>query len=260
MGVRTNSLGGIYLHKLFMFPTDNNMSSSPFHCAEYAIRRIKQKSALLHILLTLDVLFIDILTQISAKQIGAIDITLRKLLESQIPFGGVLILGNMDHTQIQPIIMLPFLTSTLVLTCFQAVQLQHLVRGYGDIDFQRLQLITRMNPSVLSNDLDLKYEFVDFSQRILTFVPNGDGTQIEPNMIRAFSRICPAQEALNEYIEFIKRHLQNTNTIYRVSKVSNLQQRWNTNSDYSAASQHSIKALNKELKEPSELIFCWLCV
>ena len=255
MGVRANSLGGKHLHKLFMLPSDNSMSSSPFRCAEYALRRIKQKTAHLHILLTLDALFIDELSQISAEQLGAIDIILRNLCESQIPFGGVLILGTMDNTQIQPINMLPFLTSTLVLTCFQAVQLQHSVRAHGDIDFQRLQVITRMNPSILNNDLDLKDEFFDLAQRILTFVPNWDDNQIEPNMMRAFSRIRPAQETLNEYRESIKRQLQNTNTPYRVSKASDLQRTRSTNSDYSAASQQSIKALNKELKEPSELVF-----
>jgi hypothetical protein len=43
----------------------------------------------------------------------------------------------MDHTQIQPINQLPFLTSSMVLTCFQAIQLQHSVRAHGDIEFQR---------------------------------------------------------------------------------------------------------------------------
>ena len=74
-------------------------------------------------------------------------------------------------------------------------------------------------------------------------------------MMRAFSRIRPAQEALNEYRESIKRQLQNTNTPYRVAKASDMQRTRSTNSDYSAASQQSIKALNKELKEPSELVF-----
>ena len=38
---------------------------------------------------------------------------MRKLRASPISFGGVLVLGTMDHTQIQPINQLPFLTSSV---------------------------------------------------------------------------------------------------------------------------------------------------
>ena len=54
---------------------------------------------------------------------------MRKEIELRITFGGVLILGTMDHTQIQPINQLPFLTSTLVLARFYAIELQHSVRA-----------------------------------------------------------------------------------------------------------------------------------
>ena len=53
--------------------------------------------------MNLDPLFIDELAQTSAEQIRAIDVILRHLRKSQIPFGGMLILGTMDHMQIQPI-------------------------------------------------------------------------------------------------------------------------------------------------------------
>ena len=81
---------------------------------------------------------------------SAIDIILRKERDSQIPFGGVLILGTIDHTQIQLINQLPFLTSSLVLTCFYIIELQHSVRVYQDISFQCLQHIIRMDPFELS--------------------------------------------------------------------------------------------------------------
>ena len=47
--------------------------------------------------MTLDVLFIDELGQKSAQQISTIDIILRKIWNSQLPFGGVLIFGSMDN-------------------------------------------------------------------------------------------------------------------------------------------------------------------
>ena len=88
---------------------------------------------------------------------------MRKL---QISFGGVLIFGTMDHTQIQPINQLPFLTSSLTLTIFQAVQLQHYVRSHGDIEFQRLHAIARINPFDLVNDLETKNDFFELSSQI----------------------------------------------------------------------------------------------
>ena len=64
MGVRSNTLGGIHMHKLFPFPTDNNKCTSPFRCAEYDLQKIKRNTRLKHAHLTLDVLFFDDLAQI----------------------------------------------------------------------------------------------------------------------------------------------------------------------------------------------------
>ena len=74
--------------------------------------------------MTLDVLFIDELGQKLAQQISTIHIFLRKIQNSQLPFGGVLFFGSMDNEQIQPINQLPFLNSTLVMTCFEAFGLR----------------------------------------------------------------------------------------------------------------------------------------
>ena len=100
MGVRANTLGGIHLHKIFFLPTDNKISS-PFVYAEKAIEDIKRNIEIYHALRTLDILFIDEFGQVSAEQLCTIDIILRKIRQSQTPFGGVLILYTMDHMQLQ---------------------------------------------------------------------------------------------------------------------------------------------------------------
>jgi hypothetical protein len=41
---------------------------------------------------------------------------------------------------------MPLLTSTLTLTCFQAVKLCHLVRAFHDPDYQELLIIMQTNP------------------------------------------------------------------------------------------------------------------
>ena len=102
-------------------------------------------------------------------------------------FGGLLIIGSMDNLQIKPINQLPFLTSILVITSFQAIKFQHSVRAYGDLDFQRLQELTRKFPYELQNSTGLKKVFFEFTSDILTFVPNWNDNKISPNMTRAFS-------------------------------------------------------------------------
>ena len=102
-----------------------------------------QNNEIHHSLQTLDILFIDELGQVSAEQFCTIDIIkIQKIRSSQTPFGGVLILGTTDHTQLQPINQLPILTSSMMMTCFQMIRLDHSVRAHGDNEFQRLQAIT----------------------------------------------------------------------------------------------------------------------
>ena len=96
--------------------------------------------------------------------------------------------------------------------------------------------------------------FFELASQILTFVPNWNDNRISPNMMRAFSRIRPAQEALNEYRDNIKQILNNESTTYRIAYSKDSQRTRSTNAEYSDASINIIKALNKALKEPSEIV------
>jgi hypothetical protein len=160
VGVWVNDLGGIRMHQLFQLPTGGYANASPFCMAEGVMQKLRNKTVLLHAILTLDILFLDKAGQTSNEQLATIDIILCKERRSQIPFGGVLIIGTMDPTQLQPIDQLPFLTSSLMMTCFSMIELQHSVRAHGDIEYQRLQAITRMNPFAIVNDNVIKQEFM----------------------------------------------------------------------------------------------------
>ena len=133
-------------------------------------------------------------------------------------------------------------------------ELKHSVRAHGDPDFQRLQAITRMNPFKLLGSNDIKAEFFQLAEK-LTYVDNWNDTRIGPNMMRAFSRVRPAQEALKEYQESIKKQLYTDEVPFRISKSRDSQRTRGTNGEYTFASEQSIKSLDKELKEPSEIVF-----
>ncbi len=75
-----------------------------------------------------------------------------KACNSPLPFGGLLILGSFDPRQIGVINAMPFLTPTLILTCFQAIKLSHLVRAHHDPDFQELLNLMQTNPIDLIDD------------------------------------------------------------------------------------------------------------
>jgi hypothetical protein len=63
-----------------------------------------------------------------------------------------LILRSLDPRQIGVIKAMPLLMSTLILTCFQAVKLCHLVRAFHDPDSQELLNIMHTNPLDLIDD------------------------------------------------------------------------------------------------------------
>ena len=80
----------------------------------------------------MDVLLLDECGQLSAQQFALIDIILRHVRDSALPFGGVLIFGTFDHHQLGAIEGLPFLLSSHILTDFTLVKLEHSVRAQGD--------------------------------------------------------------------------------------------------------------------------------
>ena len=256
MGVCANALGGVHLHELFKLPTSNNAARTPYIGAKMTLAKIQHNALLLYILRTLDVLFLDESGQVSAEFLAMIDIILRKCRNnSQIPFGGVHLNGTMDPSQLQPINMLPFLTSSLIITCFVMIELKFSVRAYGDVDFQRLQKITRFDPYELRESQELKDEFFEVAGRILTYVSTWDDKRINPNMMRSFSRKIPAQETLIAYRESIKRQLTSEGTIFCIASSRDTHKMRGSSVDYGPAGEQSIKALNRELKEPSELVF-----
>jgi hypothetical protein len=121
-----------------------------------ALSRIQRNPQSRHIILSLDALFIDEVGTLSNQQLIVLDIMFRKYRGSPLPFGGVLIIGSLDPRQIGVIKAMPLLTSTLILTCIQAVKLSHSVRAHNDPQYQELLNIMRINPLDLIDDEDKK--------------------------------------------------------------------------------------------------------
>ena len=125
----------------------------------------------LRVLQTLDVLFIDEVGQLSCELMSIIDIILRKIRKNNSLFGGVLVIGTMDHRQLSSIDGRPFLLWTYILTSFEFITLEKSVRASNDLDFARLQYIARLCPSKYTEDPSLINEFKDLLGRVCSFAP-----------------------------------------------------------------------------------------
>ena len=90
---------------------------------------------------------------------------------------------------------------------------------------------------------------------ILTYVPNWEDSRIRPNMMRIYSRTRPAEEALNEFRNNIKRKLCNDVMDYQLSLSTGLHRSCtNCSGEFHITTEQSIKALNKELKDQWKLV------
>ncbi len=151
LGIRASDLSGTHLHSLFCW-TPQKHKSTPYKTALSALNRIMRKHLLHHIILALNALFIDELGTLSNQQLAVLDIMFQKYHNSPLPFDGLLILGSLDPRQIGVIKAMPLLRFTIILTCFQAVKLCHLVRAFHNPEYQELLNIMWTNPIDLIHD------------------------------------------------------------------------------------------------------------
>ena len=90
-----------------------------------------------------DVLFFDEAGTLSAELLSVLDRVMRRIENSSVLMGGMLIISMMDPLQLPPFKGCPFLMSSHILHCFRTVHLEHSTRSCHDSPFQWLQQILR---------------------------------------------------------------------------------------------------------------------
>ena len=163
-------LGGKHIHILFGIPAARKLS--PHRMAEIAITKLLRDPKKINLLRALDCLFLDEIGQLSAELLAVLDIILRRVKDTNIFFGGVIIICTIDHTQLQPVEGRPFLTSSHVITCFKMAMLETSVRASNDPNFERIQTIARMHYRNYIDNPELLIEFKRLISHTCTFVPN----------------------------------------------------------------------------------------
>ena len=81
------------------------------------------------------------------------------------------------------------------------VNLSHSVRAYGDLKYQRLQHICRLNYRILAENPNLIEEFISLCSESLTFVKDWSGKKITPSTMRLYSKKIPTREATKDFAD-----------------------------------------------------------
>ena len=251
MARRSVFLGGKHVHILFKIPTENNLSTH--RRAEIAITRLLRDPKRLAIVLKLDFLFFDEVGQLSSEMLNVLDIIFRRIRETNILLGGVVIIGTIDHTQLQPVNGRPFLTSSHVITCFKMVMLQTSVRAVGDVSFQRIQEIARMHYSKYEEDPELITEFKTLLDETITFVPSWTSPEITPSTYRLYGKKFPAKEATRQFIIGVRQNIAPSDL--REKHADDVERSRYSHGEWLHASEQTQSVLNQRLKEPDTLLF-----
>ena len=159
---RALTLGGSHIHHLFAIDVFNKSSAgndnNSHRLAECALINLSKQPVKLFVLQTMDLLFVDEIGQVSAQLLSVLVMIMRKVKDNDIFMGGVLMICTMDHKQLEPVTGKPFLLSSHIVSCFSVIRLQHSVRASTDLNFQKLQVISRMSPNDITDDIVNEFE------------------------------------------------------------------------------------------------------
>jgi predicted GIY-YIG superfamily endonuclease len=245
-------IGGINWDKLLgLRGSENNVGIH--RRAELAIARLKRERIKEDVLLSLNILFADELGQLSAEELSLFEMILRNVRGSSSFMGGVLVIGTMDHLQIQPINGRPFLTANSIIPCFKMVALRNTVRATGDL-YVELQSLVRRDYRDFGDEPQLLTRIRRICSDIFTFVDNWNHEKITPHTFRVFSKKFPGKEALNEFQSRLFRKYNNNPGILRQRSAQDFQKS-RYGHDWMVASEETSNTLDKKCREPKLLLF-----
>lgn len=247
---RAVQLGGVHWHKLLCIPTEDKISIN--RRAETAIHKLARKPKKLELLQRINVFLSDEKSQHSSEITQCIDIICRRARNINLFFGGVLEIGTMDHSQLQPIIGRPFLTNPNVILCYKLLSLKRSVRAANDERFYRLQQITRLDYDEFERNSNLEEEFRQLA-RGFTFVDDWNDRRITPTTFRVYAKQVPAKEAAKNFLASVRSSIPSRERRYR--KSLDYEKRRQSRQDWVMASDSTSTMLESKIKEPQDLLF-----
>ena len=244
---RAQELSGSHLHEMFGFPARDVLT--PGQLAERGCSALYRNPSKLEFLRTLDVLALDEAGAIPCEILAAMCTVLRYIRNTNKPYGGMLILATMDYLQIDPVSGRHSLLSPTFTSCLFFKELLHSVRAAGDINWQRLQQITRYGESALENRY-VKARFVRLLTTTCTFIRSLDDPLVPRNILFVFGKKAP----IRKEEKCILTQLQaQRNANYIISHA--VDEERTIDGNFRPASDITSRALDKAVKEPRRLVF-----
>lgn len=246
-------LGGKHIHKLFKLRVRD--SGTPHRLAELAIISLQKKPELFQFIRRLDILFIDECGQVSAELLSTLDIIVRKVRDSSLFMGGIMVIGTIDQVQLRPINGLPFLLSPYILTTFSIVVLKQYVRCADCTVLQEMNELARTFPR--SED---EWRYVKRRIRLLikancTFVDAWDDPLITDSVLRIFPRREETYKAVESFLERKKKESSSAGSRFLSVEAEDMMIAMESHSDWKPATRQVSTYLNSKLKEPESIHF-----
>jgi GIY-YIG catalytic domain len=223
--------------------------------AELAVISIQKKPEAMAFLRSLDVLFMDEMGQLSVDIISVLDIVMRRIRNSSLFMGGVLIIGTLDKVQLRPIKELPFLLSPYILTTFCIGKLTQYVRCAECPILQEMNELARFYTSdeeLLKQKLD---RFVTLVSTHCTFVDTWDDEAITESVLRVFPKRQQAFKATEKFLANKQKQVRSKHQQYLKSIASDMMIAVESHGDWTPATRAIVGEINCHSFEPDEVHF-----
>ena len=250
---RSLQMGTQHWHLILCLLGNEDNVRNPYRRAELAVARIRRRPISEDFIKSLHVIFADELGQLSAEEITIYDYILRQVRSSNLFMGGILMIGTLDHLQIQPIKGRPFLLAHSVIPCIKMISLIHSVRASGD-EFVELQSIIRKDYNEFESNPNLEQRFRDICSDIFTFVDCWNDERITSQTYRLFSKKHPGREALDMFQSRLIQNYINSPLDLRKRVAIDLQKS-KISHDWRPADVETSRQLDKKCKENHTLLF-----
>ena len=185
--------------------------------------------------------------QQSAEYMAAYDIILIHVRKSNVYMGRVLLLGTLDHMQIQPANnQRPFLTENSIISCYKMIVLKRYVRSTGDAYFE-VKYLVRKDCLTFDKESNLIERFRHLCSNTFTFVSRCNNPRIPITSFRLYSKKLLTREAIRvQYVDSLN--------LLRTRKAIDTE-KYRYPCEWVRATLKTSLLLDHKFKESSQLLF-----
>ena len=242
-GEKAAQFGGMHLHRLIPIPVKTSLPV--MKQVESTVQRLYHDPLRLTFLKRLDVLVIEEVGMLNSEQWSVLDHTLRFVNNSNVPMGGILVLGNGDPKQLRPPSGPLLWISPILYTNFRLFYLAEYVRMIDPLGARLLTLLDRLEVS----DAEAE-EIVDILSNNSTFVEKWSDIRNDEAILRVVPTKQAEKKLVNEKYNLIRSTNNNHLTFNSTDEVSRRGQNlWSKTED-----ANCITHLNRNCLEPNSLL------